>query len=178
MYQLPMELRGVDGDGRTIDGVCVPYDEISYLTPNPSGERVMRGAFAKSLAQQAGRIFLFRGHDHSHPVGKAVSFEDRPDGLYGSFRVRSSVLGDEVLSDVAEGYLPAMSIGFKPVQARRGGNGETEIVEAQLKEVSLLPIGAYEGARVLAMREAQYVKLATIELSEIDMRPALPGWLY
>jgi HK97 family phage prohead protease len=178
MFQLPMELRGVDGDGRTIDGVCVPYDEISYLTPNPAGERVMRGAFAKSVAQQAGKVFLFRGHDHAHPIGKAVRFEDRSDGLYGTFQVRRSALGDEALSDVAEGYLPAMSVGFKPVQARRGSNGETEIVEAQLKEVSLLPLGAYEGARVFAMRAAEALHIPTIELSEIDLRPTLPGWLY
>jgi phage head maturation protease len=91
MFQLPMELRGVDGDGRTIEGVCVPYDEISYLTPNPNGERVMRGAFSKSIAQQADRVFLFRGHDHSHPIGRAVAFDDQLDGLHGVFRVRSAM---------------------------------------------------------------------------------------
>lgn len=175
MYQLPMELRGVDSDQRTIDGVCVPYDEISYLTPNPAGERVLRGAFAKSISQQASKVFLFRGHDHAHPVGRAVAFADQPDGLHGSFRVRSSQLGDEVLDDLREGYLPAMSIGFKPVQTRRGRNGETEVVEGMLKEVSLLPIGAYDGARVLALREALVINVATIE---IDTSPTLPGWAY
>jgi HK97 family phage prohead protease len=178
MFQLPMELRGVDGEGRTIDGVCVPYDEISYLTPNPAGERVLRGAFAKSVQQQASKVFLFRGHDHAHPVGRAVRFEDRPDGLYGSFSVRRSVLGDEVLADVREGYLPAMSVGFKPVQARRGRDGETEVVEAQLKEVSLLPLGAYEGAKVLALREADVMRTPTAPFDDIDLSPTLPGWLY
>lgn len=178
MFQLPMELRSVDSDGRTIDGVCVPYDEVSFLTPNPSGEIVMRGAFAKSVRQQADKVFLFRGHDHAHPVGKAISFDDRADGLYGTFRVRSSTLGDEVLDDVREGYLPAMSVGFKPMQTRRGRNGETQVVEAQLKEVSLLPLGAYEGAKVLALRQAEMMRTPIVELSEIDMTPALPGWLY
>jgi HK97 family phage prohead protease len=175
MYQLPMELRGVDSDGRTVDGICVPYDEISFLTPNPYGERVLRGAFAKSVSQQAGKVFLFRGHDHQHPVGRAVSFSDQPDGLHGSFQVRRSVLGDEVLSDLREGYLPAMSVGFKPVQVRRGKDGETEIVEGQLKEVSLLPIGAYEGARVLQLRGAEAMHVPTVE---VDLSPVVPGWAY
>jgi HK97 family phage prohead protease len=175
MYQLPMELRGVDSDGRTVDGVCVPYDEISYFTPNPAGERVMRGAFAKSVTQQAGKVFLFRGHDHNHPVGRAVSFSDQPDGLHGSFKIRASILGDEVLSDLREGYLPAMSIGFKPLQTRRGRNGETEIVEGMLKEVSLLPIGAYDGARVLALRGPIDVITPTVP---VDLSPAMPGWAY
>lgn len=176
MHQLPMEVRGVDTDQRTVDGVCVPYDEVSFLTPNPRGERVLRGAFTKSTAQRADKIFLFRGHDHAHPVGRAVAFEDRPDGLYGSFQIRRSVLGDETISDLREGFLPAMSVGFRPVQVRRGKDGETEIVEGQLKEVSLLSIGAYEGARVLALREAYDVMhTPTVDL---DLSPVVPGWAY
>lgn len=178
MYQLPMELRGIDSDGRTIDGVCVPYDEISYLTPNPAGERVLRGAFTKSIGQQASKIFLFRGHDHNHPIGRGVAFSDEADGLHGTFRIRASKLGDEALEDLADGFLPAMSVGFKPVQARRGKAGETEIVEGMLKEVSLLPIGAYEGARVLAMRGAEMIRIPTIDMDEIDLSPTLPGWVY
>jgi hypothetical protein len=88
MFRLPMELRGADVDGRTVDGCVVPYDEISYLTPNPDGERVLRGAFTKSATQRGSKIFLFRGHDHAHPVGRAVTFTDEPDGLHGTFRIR------------------------------------------------------------------------------------------
>lgn len=174
MFQLPMELRG-EPDGRTIHGVCVPYDEISYLTPNPQGERVLRGAFTKSIRQQAGKIFLFRSHDHSHPVGKAVEFRDEPDGLHGAFQIRQSILGDECLEDVRQGYLPALSIGFRPLQVRRGKSGETEVVEGMLKEVSLLPIGAYDGARVLALRSPT----ASLEIPQVvDLSPVVPGWVY
>lgn len=143
---------GIDGAGRIVEGICVPYDEISYLTPNPHGERVLKGAFA--AAGQTGPVFLFRGHDHQHPLGKAVSFTDEPYGLVGRFVVRESPAGDEVLEDVRDGYLPAMSVGFKPMQVRRGAQGETEVVEGMLKEVSLLPVGAYDGAKVLALRAA------------------------
>jgi phage head maturation protease len=71
-----------------------------------------------------------------------------------------------------------MSVGFKPVQVRRGSRGETEIVEGSLKEVSLLPLGAYDGARVLAMREAAMMITPTIPLDEIDFSPTVPGWVY
>jgi HK97 family phage prohead protease len=174
MHELPMEIRSVDSDGRTVDGVCVPYDEISYFTPNPAGERVLRGAFAKSTAQQANRIFLFRGHDHARPIGRAVEFSDQPDGLHGTFRIRASVLGDETISDLSEGFLPAMSVGFRPLQTRRGARGETEIVEAQLKEVSLVSIGAYDGARVLALRGPVVIPGQV----QVDLSPTLPGWVY
>jgi len=176
MHQLPMEFRGVDPEGRTLIGCCVPYDEVSFLTPNPRGERVLRGAFTKSTAQRADKIFLFRGHDHAHPVGRAVALSDEADGLYGTFQIRKSTLGDETLRDLEEGYLPAMSVGFRPVQVRRGRDGETEVVEGQLKEVSLLSIGAYEGAKVLALREAYDVMhTPTVDL---DLSPVVPGWAY
>jgi HK97 family phage prohead protease len=176
MYRLNMELRDVNPDGRTLEGVVVPYDETSYLTPNPAGERVLRGAFAKSAKQRGGRVFLFRGHDHAHPVGRAVSFTDEPDGLHGTFTVRSSVLGDETLSDVREGYLPGMSVGFRPLQTRQGAAGETEVVEAQLMEVSLVAIGAYDGARVLALRHADYAYPPAVVLG--NPPPVMPGWSY
>jgi HK97 family phage prohead protease len=140
-------------EGRTVEGVCVPYNETSYLTQNPAGELVRPGAFAGALGK--GDVFLFRGHDHRHPIGRAVSFTDTPAGLVGTFVVREGELGDEVLRDIAEGYLPAMSVGFQPIEMHRGPGGETVITRARLREVSLLPIGAYEGAKVLQLRAAQ-----------------------
>jgi HK97 family phage prohead protease len=175
MSQLPMEYRGQDLEARTLHGCCVPYDEISYLTPNPNGERVRRGAFAKSIRQQDGKIFLFRAHDHSRPIGKALGFTEEADGLHGTFHIRENLLGDEVMADLREGYLPAMSIGFRAIQTRRGPNGETEVVEGMLKEVSILPLGAYDGARVLALRNPHYA----IQIPQVvDLSPTVPGWAY
>jgi Escherichia/Staphylococcus phage prohead protease len=177
MSRLNMEIRSVDPAERTVTGVVVPYDEVSYLTPNPDGERVMRGAFAKSARQRGDKIFLFREHDHAHPVGRALGFEDTDGGLTGTFQIRASVLGDETLSDVREGYLPAMSVGFKALQARRGADNATEIVEARLMEVSLVAIGAYDGARVLAVRSVFNIGNSPKQIQP-DLSPVMPGWAY
>lgn len=144
-------LTAVDAPGRTVDLVCVPYDELSYFTQNPNGERVLPGAFAG--ADPSG-VFLFRAHDHANPIGRAVALWEEPDGLHGTFQIRENHDGDLALADIVDGYLPACSIGFRPVEARPGAQGETVIIRGQLKEVSLLPMGAYDGARVLALRNA------------------------
>lgn len=175
--KLDMEIRSVDTDARTIHGVVVPYDEISYLTPNPSGERVIRGAFTKSARQRAGKIFLFREHDHAHPVGRAVAFDDGDAGLLGSFQIRASALGDETLADVREGYLPALSVGFKALQTRRARDGAVEVVEGSLVEVSLVALGAYDGARVLAVRTAYNLANFPAPIRP-DLSPTVPGWAY
>jgi HK97 family phage prohead protease len=176
-YTLPMEIREVDATGRMLDGVAVPYDEVSYFTPNPDGERVRRGAFTKSAQQRLGKIFLYRGHDHAHPVGRAVSFADEPDGLHASFHIRESVLGDETIADLKDGYLPGLSVGFRPLQTRRGSAGETEIIEGQLMECSLVPMAAYDGARVLALRSAWNLDHVPQPVA-FDLSPIVPGWVY
>ena len=56
MHELAMELRSVDEPQRLVVGVVVPYDELTYLTPDPRGERVKRGAFARSIAHRGDRI--------------------------------------------------------------------------------------------------------------------------
>jgi HK97 family phage prohead protease len=156
-HLLAMEIRAVNPEERTLIGRCVPYDETSYLVPDPRGERILRGAFTKSIEKKrlaAARVFLYRNHDRDHAVGHAVDFVDALDGLLGTFEIRSSTLGDEVLAEVRDGYLPSMSAGFRTVRERRGKDGVREIVEAALVEVSLLSTPAYDGARVLELRQA------------------------
>lgn len=155
----------------------VPYDETSYLTPDPGGERVVRGAFTKSARQRGDRIFLFRQHVHDRPVGRAVSFADEADGLHGTFRIRESVLGDETLADLREGYLPHMSVGFRPINTRRAGDGAIEVVEGALMEVSLVALGAYDNARVLAVRSWYNIAHAP-QIAAPNLSPTMPGWAY
>ena len=175
MNTLPMEIRAVDMAERTITGVCAPWDEVSYLVPDPGGERIIRGAFSKSLRQRVDRVLLFRAHDHTRAIARSRQFTDDEHGLTGVFHARPSVAGDEALEEARDGYLPGMSVGFVPVNDRRGPDGVREIVEARLMEVSLVPIPAYEGARVLAVREAA----AGIEFPalDIDLSPILPAWI-
>jgi HK97 family phage prohead protease len=174
---LAMELRSVNPDAREIVGVCIPYDEVSYLTPNPNGERVVRGAFRQSARQRGDKVLLFREHDHAHPIGRSISFVDGDEGLVGTFAIRTSVLGDQALSDIAEGYLSSMSAGFRPLQLRRGADRATEIVEGALVEVSLVALPAYEGARLLAVRGAAPSDWAIPATLDVDLSPVLPFWV-
>lgn len=156
-YTLDMEIRGVEVSRREIVGRVAPYDQTSYLTGDPRGERLLRGCFAKSIRQRGDKIPLCLGHDHGRAaIGLSRSFVEDGDGLLGVFAVRSDARGDEALADVRDGYLPAMSVGFAPIPAstRRGKDGAREITEAALHEVSLVVVGAYDGARVLATRAA------------------------
>jgi HK97 family phage prohead protease len=175
-YALDMEIRDVTVSRREIVGRCAPYGETSYLTGDARGERLLPGCFATSIRQRGDRIPLCLGHQHGRAaVGLSLrdGWQDSPDGLVGVWRVRPDAEGDKVLADVHDGYLPQMSVGFAPVhnRTRRGVDGALEVTEAVLKEVSLVSVGAYDGAVTLATRAAVEVPDLAAILAPFGNRP-------
>ena len=178
MSTLTMELRAADVDARTIDGIVAPYDAVSYLVPNPGGERIMRGAFAKSIRQRSARVPLFRHHDHSRAVGLSSAWDDGSSGLAASFAVRSGTVGDEILEEARDGYLSGLSVGFKELIGSRGKDGVHEVREAQLVEVSLTAVPAYAEATVTAVRSASVEDIRAMfgPAPVVNLSPLPPLW--
>lgn len=149
-----VELRLDSSEGRTITGLAVPYGETTMNTPHPGGERFARGAFKRTVKNRAGRLpKLFRNHDHTQAIGTGVDMRDTDEGLLASWRIADTPAGNAVLQEVREGVLDSMSVGFKAVREDLV-EGVREVREAQLLEVSLVPLPAYQGATVLSLRSA------------------------
>jgi hypothetical protein len=177
MSELAMEIRAVDTEGRMVTGVVAPYDEVSYLAPDPAGERIMRGAFKKSIAQRGGQIRLFVGHDHEGAaVGHAVDWTDDAQGLTGTFRVSPGMRGDQALEDLHNDLYGGLSAAFRPLGVTRGQDGVREVREAMLVGVSLVGAQAYDSARVLAVRAVLIPDLPPRPV--IDLSPIPAVWLY
>jgi HK97 family phage prohead protease len=150
-----LELRVPDMSERIVEGIVVPYGETSFLTKDPRGERFRPGSLTRTIKERGDRIKLYRSHDHSVAVGKPMQWKTTHEGgCWAQFRIAATPAGDEVLLEVREGMLDTFSVGFLPKREIRGPDGAREVIEAQLHEVSLCPIGAYDGARVLAMRSS------------------------
>lgn len=140
---------------RLLTAVVVPYGETSMMTPYPNGERFVAGAFRQSAAAKSGArrpVLLFRAHDHSQAIGRAEAWRDSDQHLEGDFRIATGLAGDQAIDELQQGLLPSMSVGFRAIRTRRGSDGAREVLEAALLEASLAPMGAYDGAEVLALR--------------------------
>jgi HK97 family phage prohead protease len=179
--ELLMELRRVDPTERVVVGVVAPYDEVSYLTPHIEGERIRRGAFARSIAhhRRAG-IPLLRNHDMTTVMGYSTAFDDDDSGLVGTFRINEGDQGDTLLTDIRNGYLNGLSVGFQTIQSARGTDGVREVTEARLVEVSSVGLAAYEGAAMLAVRNAQSlddILAPFLNRPDVNLDP-LPAILY
>ncbi len=152
----PIEWRALDTDQRIVGGIAVPWNETSYMTGDAKGERFLPGSLTRSVKARGDRLKLYRGAYGKHEmaaIGRPVSLDARhPDGFYTQWAIAKTPDGDAALQEIAEGMLDSFSIGFRAVRAQRGADGAREVTEADVAEVSLLPIGAYAGARVLEVR--------------------------
>jgi HK97 family phage prohead protease len=144
------------GDGRTIEGIAVPYGRAQRIDDTLT-EQFARGAFNHQLAAP-NRVWFTRDHLSlgGALIGKAVELRDDAAGLWGAWRVSATTAGDETLTLVEDGVLDELSVGFRERQNRRLPGGIIERVKADLVEVSVVLQGAYgREALVSAVREAQ-----------------------
>lgn len=155
MPEMLMELRSVDTTERLVTGVATPYDEITRLAGDPGGERMVRGAFKRSIVHRRDKIPLLDNHNRLRVMGRSTRFDDTAEGLIGTFRINGGDDGDRLLADLDHGYYGGMSIGFVPLDVSRGADGVREVREAKLVEVSLVGVPAYEGAGLISVRNAQ-----------------------
>ena len=135
---------------RTIELMVAPYGETVALGGGVR-ERITRGAFG---TPEPGKVALKleTGANHAGPViGRALSFDDRPAGLFATFRVSNTQAGDDALTLAADGAVGA-SAGMLITDAVPDAEGVIELRGADLREVTLTGTPAYQTATVLEVR--------------------------
>lgn len=161
------------GDGRTVEGCCVPYNVAATVNDGtgPYVEMFAPGCFAAMVGSPQRVLFSF---EHSglvaNTIGHATHLAERPDGLYGTFRVVDGATGDQALALVRSRVLGHLSVGFVPLgPGRRGPRGEKVRTACHLDEVSLCREPSYVGADVLAVRSRRHsMSIAALRPPPLD----------
>ena len=166
------------GDGRTVDCRIVPYGErIEHndgLGGVPKGmpytEEWAAGAFSHQL-KAANRVLANVEHEEGLRgiVGHGIALIERHDGLYGSFKFHDNPDGDKALMLVKEGVLDTVSLEADSRKSIRTREGVVLRVKARLRNVAFARFGAYDGAAVLAVREAAIIEELPEELQPFEM---------
>jgi len=140
------ELRAVDEDGFTFEGMAAVYDSPSAEGTNP--EIVKKGAFARSLAA-AGRgewdVKAYADHNPERLLGTTktgtLELEDREDGLLARIRLNPNVSFHRDLAEIVRtmGKSLGLSFGFYSTNANKvNEEGVRELRDVKLVEVSAL----------------------------------------
>lgn len=155
-YTPDLEVAGT-GDGRTIRGIAVPYNQVQVINRNLT-EEFLPGAFDHQM-NALHRVKFMWGHRNQGGVqiGHMTAARNDAAGLYGEWHVSKTTAGNDALELAKDGALDQMSVGFRTVQSgsHRTPQGVIQRAKAHLFEVALVPEGAYgDGATVTGIRSA------------------------
>ena len=161
MITREFQARLVETEERTIVGLAVPYGQEIELTGNTK-ERFEPGAI-----DGVEDVKLFYGHEE--PIGKVIEGRDTPEGYEIVARISDTPRGNEVYTLLQDDVLNRFSVGFFPVVDRK--EGQTIVRElVDLKEVSVVPFPAFEGAKITEVRsEAELADETPIETESETM---------
>ena len=134
--------------GRTITGLAVPYDTPTQLAPG-FYEKIARGAVDLTT-----RPALF--YRHGEPIGVVTDLVETDQGLEITARISDTRQGCDAATLAADGAITALSIGFfeREYVDSQDENGTTRTqTSIDLREISLVPIPAYDQAQITSVRE-------------------------
>jgi HK97 family phage prohead protease len=138
----------------TLAGLAAPYG-VETLIATPAGgyvEVLRPGVFAAAAGT---RLPLLSWHDRQQfPVGVVTRLTEHDDGLrLEATMTAGSPHARAAWAHILDGSLPGLSVGFRPLLSdwRLDDDGRpayVERLEADLTEVSVVPVPAYAAARV------------------------------
>jgi HK97 family phage prohead protease len=143
------EIQAADTERRMISGLVAPYGEVGFTSAGP----VMfeRGSITYA---EASNIKLLMQHQADKPVGRAISFSDSTEGVYGSFKLSSSTRGQDALVLAQENLVSGLSVGVDVTASKPMGD-YLLVTAAVLKEVSLVESAAFSSASVTDIAAAR-----------------------
>ena len=128
---------------RTLAGVAVQYDVEAVVS---DGQKVKFANGALPLEGKKPKMYLY--HDSTQPIGIVETREQVGDTVLFEARISETRAGNEALQLAKDGVLDSLSVGILPVEFSFDEAGTMIITKADWQELSLLPFGAFEAAKV------------------------------
>src|SRR5690625_1697503 len=151
--ELEVRVEGEDKEPQLV-GYAVRWDERSQ--PLPFIERFKKGAFSNALAN--GRdVLALVDHDRSKVIGRrstgTLQLEEDDHGLRVVIRPNvETSYGRDIVAAVRRGDVSGLSVGFVATREQWVADTEAgqvrEVLEADLREVSIASMPAYVGTSV------------------------------
>jgi uncharacterized protein len=141
-----LTLDAAQGDAlprRTLAGVAIQYG-VDAVVSDGQTVRFMPGSLP--LEGKKPKMYLY--HDSTQPIGVVTSRTEVGDYVMFEAKISETLLGNESLQLAMDGVLDSLSIGAVPEEFSYDEAGTMVVTKASWQELSLLPYGAFEAAKV------------------------------
>lgn len=128
---------------KTITGLAVPYG-VAAVDSNGTAVVFSPG----SLPTDGPAPKLFQYHDSTKPIGIVTERVDTPEGMLFTAKISDTAAGRDALTLMADNVLDAVSVGATPEKWSYDENGTMVVEAASWLELSVVPLGAFEAARI------------------------------
>lgn len=155
--------------------------------PDSYGDVIAKGAYAKTLEDHRSKSSMpkmFWQHNPDEPIGKWLDAKEDEKGLFVEGKLNMGVQrGREAFELLREKDIDGLSIGYRTINEEKLADGSYLLKEIQLREISIVSIGANTTSLVSDVKAAREVselkeKLATGErLTEREFEKLLKGSL-
>jgi len=148
--QCQLNLKSLDEQGR-FAGYASVFDVVDNQR-----DRVVSGAFSRTLQGRIGAIKLLWQHLQGEPIGVFERMFEDEVGLYVEGRLLLSVQrAVEAYALLREGAIGGLSIGYSPVRYHLDPEtGIRTLLEVDLWEVSLVTFPANDAAQVTVVKQS------------------------
>ena len=135
---------------RTISGKIVPFGgEIGHTS---AGKVVFEKGSIEIPDSPKPKLLL--EHDPKKPIGRLVSFSEKEDGIYATFKVSNTTRGNDALIEASEQLRSGLSVGVEVVDGKRDGE-VYRVLASKMMETSLVQAAAFKSAEVLSVAASE-----------------------
>jgi len=151
---------GMTTPRRTLAGVAVQYEVEATVS---DGQKVKFATGSLPLEGKKPKMYLY--HDSSKPIGLVNARELVGDTVLFEATISDTRDGNEALQLAKDGVLDSVSVGIMPTEFSYDETGTMIITKADWQELSLLPYGAFEAAKVERVAASIHETEPEIELN-------------
>ncbi|MGL5244733.1 MAG: HK97 family phage prohead protease [Sarcina sp.] len=172
-----LQFRSTNMEERKLEGYAAVFNDDYTKLKDRWGEsfyeKVNRGAFIKTLADNSRDKFMLINHDWNKVVGRTDSnlvLEEDSNGLRFELTVPNTSDGNDLLENVRLGLIKGCSFGFNIVDQKTRWDDDwtfyRDITEVELFEVTATPIPAYGDTEINCRSELSSLSIKDIRAKE------------
>lgn len=115
------EVKGVEIKNNDVEGYAAVFGNLDR-----TNDKIMPGAFSKTISENQGSVIMVANHDKNFPLGRATEMSEDNYGLKFKGYLSEGSKGSEYKTLMKEGIVDSFSIGYR-VQRLRETKREVEI---------------------------------------------------